>query len=353
MSTGNIPFIEMPKEQLRQLDSNNFYFGKSFTNYMLEADYKDGVWTNAVIKQFEPLQLDPSSAVLHYGQSIFEGIKAYKGASGQVVIFRPQENYKRFNISAERMQMPTVPEWLFMDGMKQLIEIEKDWIPTKEDHSLYIRPFMIATDPFIGVRPSALYKFMIILGPAGPYNAEAMKILIEKNYTRATPGGVGFAKNGGNYGASLYPVVLAQQKGYDQVLWTDALEHKYVEEVGMMNVMFVIDGKVITPSLERGTVLKGVTRDSAITLLRDMGYTVEERNLSVEEIVAAHKAGKLEEVFGVGTAAVVSFISKLADGDYVMDFDLTKSIVGPKLKKKLNDIRVGLEADNHGWLVKI
>ena len=353
MSTGNIPFIEMPKEQLRQLDSNNFYFGKSFTNYMLEADYKDGVWTNAVIKKFEPLQLDPSSAVLHYGQSIFEGIKAYKSAAGQVVIFRPQENYKRFNISAERMQMPTVPEWLFMDGMKQLIAIEKDWIPTLEDHSLYIRPFMIATDPFIGVRPSALYKFMIILGPAGPYNAAAMKILIEKNYTRATPGGVGFAKNGGNYGASLYPVVLAQQKGYDQVLWTDSLEHKYVEEVGMMNVMFVIDGKVITPSLERGTVLKGVTRDSSITLLREMGYTVEERNLSVEEIITAHKAGKLEEVFGVGTAAVVSYISKLADGDYVMDFDLTKSIVGPKLKKKLNDIRVGLEADNHGWLVKI
>jgi branched-chain amino acid aminotransferase len=240
-----------------------------------------------------------------------------------------------------------------MDGMKQLIKIEKDWIPKLEDHSLYIRPFMIATDPFIGVRPSALYKFMIILGPSGPYNSEPMKILIEKDFTRATPGGVGFAKNGGNYGASLYPVVLAQKKGYDQVLWTDALEHKYVEEVGMMNVMFVIDGKVITPSLERGTVLKGVTRASAIILLRDMGYTVEERNLSIEEIVTAHKSGKLEEVFGVGTAAVVSFVSRLAEGDYVMDFDLTKSVVAPKLKKKLNDIRTGLEEDKHGWLVKI
>ncbi|MCF8286232.1 MAG: branched-chain amino acid aminotransferase [Chitinophagaceae bacterium] len=353
MSVGNIPFIEMPKEQLRQLDPQNFYFGKSFTNYMLEADYKDGAWTNAVIKKFEPLQIDPSTAVLHYGQSIFEGIKAYKTATDEVVIFRPEENYKRFNTSAERMQMPTVPEWLFLDGMKQLIKIEKDWIPKLEDHSLYIRPFMIATDPFIGVRPSALYKFMIILGPAGPYNSEPMKILIEKDFTRATPGGVGFAKNGGNYGASLYPVVLAQKKGYDQVLWTDALEHKYVEEVGMMNVMFVIDGKVITPSLERGTVLKGVTRASAIILLREMGYTVEERNLSIDEILTAHKAGKLEEVFGVGTAAVVSFICRLAEGDYVMDFDLTKSTVGPKLKKKLNDIRTGLEEDKHGWLVKI
>jgi len=353
MTAGNIPFIEMPKEQLRHLDTQNFYFGKSFTNYMLEADYINGEWTNAVIKKYEPLQLDPSSAVLHYGQSIFEGIKAYKSATDQVVIFRPQENYKRFNTSAERMQMPTVPEWLFMDGMKQLVQLEQAWIPKEQDHSLYIRPFMIATDPFIGVRPSALYKFMIILGPAGPYNTEPMKILIEQKYTRATPGGVGFAKNGGNYGASLYPVVLAQKKGYDQVLRTDALEHKYVEEVGMMNVMFVIDGKVITPSLERGTVLKGVTRDSAITLLSEMGYTVEERNLSVEEIVAAHKSGKLEEVFGVGTAAVVSFISRLAEGDYVMDFDLTKSEVATKLKKKLNDIRVGLEEDNHGWLVKI
>jgi len=353
MSIHNIPFIEMPKEQLRHLDASNFYFGKSFTNYMLEADYINGEWTNAVIKKFEPLQLDPSSAVLHYGQSIFEGIKAYKSATDQVVIFRPQENYKRFNTSAERMQMPTVPEWLFMDGMKQLIKIEQDWIPKEADHSLYIRPFMIATDPFIGVRPSALYKFMIILGPSGPYHSEPMKILIEKDFTRATPGGVGFAKNGGNYGASLYPVVLAQKKGYDQVLWTDALEHKYVEEVGMMNVMFVIDGKVITPSLERGTVLKGVTRASAIILLREMGYTVEERNLSIEEIVTAHKAGKLEEVFGVGTAAVVSFISRLAEGDYLMDFDLTKSIVAPKLKKKLNDIRTGLEEDKHGWMVKI
>jgi branched-chain amino acid aminotransferase len=353
MTPGNIPFIEMPKEQLRHLDAQNFYFGKSFTNYMLEADYINGEWTNAVIKKYEPLQLDPSSAVLHYGQSIFEGIKAYKNVNDQAVIFRPQENYKRFNTSAERMQMPTVPEWLFMDGMKQLIQLEQAWIPKEQDHSLYIRPFMIATDPFIGVRPSALYKFMIILGPAGPYNTEPMKILIEQKYTRATPGGVGFAKNGGNYGASLYPVVLAQKKGYDQVLWTDALEHKYVEEVGMMNVMFVIDGKVITPSLERGTVLKGVTRDSAIILLREMGYIVEERNLSIEEIVKAHKSGKLQEVFGVGTAAVVSFVAKLAHEDYEMDFDLTKSEVATKLKKKLNDIRVGLEEDIHGWLVKI
>ena len=353
MSVGNIPFIEMPKEQLRQLDPQNFYFGKSFTNYMLEADYKDGAWTNAVIKKFEPLQIDPSTAVLHYGQSIFEGIKAFKNEKGEVAIFRPDQNFIRFNTSAERMQMPQVPEWLFMGGMKQLIALEKGWIPSLPEHSLYIRPFIIATDPFLGVRPSTTYKFMIILGPAGPYNSEPMKILIEKDFTRATPGGVGFAKNGGNYGASLYPVVLAQKKGYDQVLWTDALEHKYVEEVGMMNVMFVIDGKVITPSVERGTVLKGVTRNSVIILLRDMGYEVEERNLAVTEIVEAHKKGLFQEVFGVGTAAVVSYISKLAHEDCVMDFDVAALKVAPALKKRLNDVRMGNIPDTHGWLTKL
>ena len=291
--------------------------------------------------------------VLHYGQSIFEGIKAYKNEKNEVAVFRPDQNFIRFNVSAARMEMPTVPEWIFMEGMKQLINVEKGWIPSLPEHSLYIRPFMIATDPFLGVRPSLTYKFMIILAPSGPYFAAPMKILIEQHYTRATPGGVGFAKNGGNYGASLYPVTLAQQKGYDQVLWTDAFEHKYVEEVGMMNVMFVIDGKVITPSLERGTVLKGVTRESAMILLREMGYEVEERNLSVSEIVDAHKKGLLQEVFGVGTAAVVSYISKLAHGEYVMNFDLEAQKVAPALKKQFNDIRVGNIVDKHNWLLYI
>jgi branched-chain amino acid aminotransferase len=251
------------------------------------------------------------------------------------------------------MQMPAVPEWLFMEGMKQLITVDKGWIPSLPEHSLYIRPFMIATDPFLGVRPSLTYKFMILLGPSGPYFSAPMKILIEEKYTRATPGGVGYAKNGGNYGGSLYPVELAKKKGFDQILWTDAFEHKYVEEVGVMNVMFVIDGKVITPSLERGTVLKGVTRDSSITLLRDMGYTVEERNLSVDEIVEAHKKGLLQEVFGVGTAAVVSYIVNLTYKDYRMDFDLDKQTVAPSLKQHLHDIRVGNVPDKHNWLEKV
>ena len=353
MSTPTIPVTKTTHSNLANFNMNEIAFGKHFTDHMLVADYEDGEWKNVAIKPFSPISLDPSCAVLHYGQTIFEGIKAFKNDKGEVVIFRPDQNLIRFNVSADRMQMPAVPEWLFMDGMKQLINLDKDWIPTKPDSSLYIRPFMIATDPFLGVRPSMRYHFMIILGPSGPFFSAPMKILIEQKYTRATPGGVGFAKNGGNYAASLHPVELAKKKGFDQVLWTDAIEHKYVEEVGVMNVMFVIDGKVITPSLERGTVLKGVTRDSAIILLREMGYEVEERNLSVDEIVAAHKKGVFQEIFGVGTAAVVSMVKQLANGDYLMDFDPENMPIAKALKQELHEIRMGRKADKHGWMVKI
>jgi len=353
MSTSTIPVTKTTHSNLVNFNMNEIAFGKHFTDHMLVADYVDGEWKNASIQPFAPISLDPSSAVLHYGQTIFEGIKAFKNDQGESVIFRPDQNFIRFNVSAARMQMPAVPEWLFMEGMKQLIEVEKGWIPTQADSSLYIRPFMIATDPFLGVRPSLSYKFMIILGPSGPYFSAPMKILIEQKYTRATPGGVGFAKNGGNYAASLHPVELAKQKGFDQVLWTDANEHKYVEEVGVMNVMFVIDGKVITPSLERGTVLKGVTRDSAIILLREMGYEVEERNLSVDEIVDAHKKGLFQEIFGVGTAAVVSMIKQLAHGEYLMEFDPENMPIAKSLKQALHELRMGRKADNHGWMVKI
>jgi branched-chain amino acid aminotransferase len=350
MSQHVIPVIKNEQPKLPSFDMNQIAFGKNFTDHMLVADYENGAWKNVQILPYAPFTVDPSTACLHYGQTIFEGIKAFKTSKDEVVIFRPEMNFKRFNISAERMQMPTVPEWIFIEGMKQLINLEKGWIPNKPDHSLYIRPFMLATDPFLGVRPSQTYKFMIILGPAGPYASAPMKILIEQHYTRATPGGVGYAKCGGNYGASLHPVVLAQQKGYDQLLWTDAIEHKYVEEVGMMNVMFVIDGKVVTPSVDRGTVLKGITRDSAVTMLQDMGYEVEERLLSVSEIIEAHKQGKFTEIFGVGTAAVVSFVSRLAHGDYVMDFDVEQGIVAKSLKKNLDDLRNGLIEDKHQWL---
>jgi len=348
-----IPVTKTTNPRLPHFKIETLQFGKHFTDHMLMADYIDGEWKNIEINPYASFEVDPASAVLHYGQTIFEGIKAYKNTKDEVVIFRPDQNFIRFNVSADRMQMPAVPEWLFMEGMKQLIAVDKGWIPSLPDHSLYIRPFMIATDPFLGVRPSTTYKFMILLGPSGPYFSAPMKIVIEEKYTRAAPGGVGYAKNGGNYGGSLYPVELAKKRGFDQILWTDAFEHKYVEEVGVMNVMFVIDGKVITPSLERGTVLKGVTRDSAIILLRDMGYEVEERNLSVDEIVEAHKKGLFQEVFGVGTAAVVSLIINLTYKDYSMDFDLDKLKVAPALKQHLNDIRVGNVPDKHNWLEKL
>ena len=353
MSSPKIPITPIAQSKLPSFKLETLQFGKHFTDHMLMADYENGEWENVVIKPYAPFEVDPASAVLHYGQTIFEGIKAFKNNKGEFVIFRPDQNLIRFNVSASRMEMPAVPEWLFMEGMKQLIALDKGWVPSLPDHSLYIRPFMIATDPFLGVRPSATYKFMILLGPSGPYFAAPMKIMIEEKYTRATPGGVGYAKNGGNYGGSLHPVELAKQKGFDQVLWTDANEHKYVEEVGVMNVMFVIDGKVITPSLERGTVLKGVTRDSAIILLREMGYEVEERNLSVDEIVAAHKKGLFQEIFGVGTAAVVSMIKQLAHGDYIMDFDTEKMVIAKALKQALHDIRMGVKEDVHHWMVKI
>jgi branched-chain amino acid aminotransferase len=290
---------------------------------------------------------------IHYGQSIFEGIKAYRNESGEAYIFRPYDNFKRFNVSAERMCMPTVPEEIFIDGMKQLIELDKEWIPTEADHSLYIRPFMFATDEIIGVKPSENYLFIIILSPTGPYYSAPMKICVEETYTRAAPGGVGFAKNAGNYGASLLATQIAKQKGYDQILWTDAFEHKWLQEVGTMNVFFIINNTAVTPSLDEGTILAGVTRDTAITVLREMGLTVEERRISIDELVEAYHAGTLKEVFGTGTAATISLIEKLKYKEEILNFDLSKLTVALELKHRLDDIRTGVVADSHGWMLHI
>jgi branched-chain amino acid aminotransferase len=339
--------------KLKDVNLENIPFGKYFSDHMLEADYINGEWTNISIKPYQALSLEPSLTSLHYGQAIFEGIKAYKDEQGNAFIFRPEENFKRFNISAERMMMPTVPEEIFMDGMRQLIDLDRDWIPTMEDHSLYIRPFMFATDTAIGVKAAETYKFMIILSPTGPYFSAPMRIYVEEKYTRAVPGGVGFSKNAGNYGSSMYPTFLAKQKGYDQVLWTDAFEHKYVQEVGMMNVFFVINNTVITPSLEEGTILAGITRFSVMTLLEEMGYEVVEKKISIDELIEAHKAGSLKEVFGAGTAATISLIKELRYKEYEMHFDTDQWITAPGVKKALNDIRQSKVPDTHGWMFKI
>ncbi len=353
IGTDVFKITKTKNSKLASLDMDRLPFGRYFTDHMLEVDYENGAWGEVSIKPYQPISFDPSLAAIHYGQAIFEGVKAYKNKAGEVFIFRPEDNFKRFNISAERMEMPTVPEEIFMEGMKQLVKVDEAWIPEKHDYSLYIRPFMFATDEAIGVRPSLTYKFMIILSPTGPYYSEPMRIYAEEKYVRAVPGGVGFAKNAGNYGSSLYPSAEAKRKGYDQVLWMDAFEHKYVQECGTMNVFFIIGNTAITPSLNEGTILAGVTRDSVIELLKELGLNVEERRLSMDEIVEAYKKGTLREVFGTGTAATISPIKELAYKDFVMKFDVDKWTVAPDVKKRMSDIKEGNVEDSFGWLVKV
>lgn len=349
----DITINRVEQSKLHGFSFDNLPFGKYFTDHMLEADYENGEWKNAEIKPYQPLLLSPSLAALHYGQAIFEGIKAYKDKEGNAYIFRPYDNFNRFNISAERMAMPPIPEEIFIEGLKQLVALDKNWIPGKEDHSMYIRPFMFSSDELIGVRPSANYKFLTILSPTGPYYSEPMRIYVEEQYVRAVAGGVGYAKAAGNYGAAMYATAQAKKKGYDQVLWTDAVEHKYVQEIGTMNVIFIIGNKAITPDLGSGTILAGVTRNSVLTLLQEAGFTVEERALSIDEIIDAYKAGNLREVFGTGTAATISPIKELRYKDFVMTFDTDKWEVSPMIKNWLTDIREGRREDKYGWMVKV
>jgi branched-chain amino acid aminotransferase len=349
----DIQVTKVERSKLNEIDFNHLPFGKYFTDHMLEADYEDGEWKLAEIKPYQPLLLQPSLAALHYGQAIFEGIKAYRNKQGEAFIFRPYDNFKRFNISAERMQMPVVPEEIFIEGMRRLIELDRNWIPNKEDYSLYIRPVMFATDTTIGVKPSDTYKFIILLSPTGPYYAAPMRIYVEEKYTRAAPGGVGFAKNAGNYGGSLKAAADAKARGYDQVLWTDSVEHKWLQEVGTMNVFFIFGNKAITPSLEEGTILEGVTRDSTIAVLKEMGLSVEERKINIDEVIEGYKTGTLSELFGTGTAATISPIKELRYKDYVMEFATDKWKISPTVKKLLTDIREGRKEDKYGWMVKV
>ena len=350
----DISITRAKHSKLQDTNLENIPFGKYFTDHMLEADYKNGEWTNIEIKPYQPLSLEPSLVALHYGQAIFEGMKAYKDKNGNAFIFRPRDNFNRFNASAVRMCMPEIPEEIFIEGMRQLIEMDKNWIPAKENHSLYIRPLMFASDIALGVKPSDTYKFIVMLSPTGPYYAEPMKIAVEEKYTRAAPGGVGFSKNAGNYGGSMLAATIARQKGYDQVLWTDAFEHKWLQEVGMMNVFFIINGVVVTPSLEDGCILEGVTRSSAITLLKEMGLKVEERKINIDELLDAYKKGALNEVFGTGTAATIAMIKELKYKDQVMQFRYVNKLkTASTLRKWITDIREGRREDKYGWMWKV
>ncbi|MFM2191294.1 MAG: hypothetical protein RLZZ118_251 [Bacteroidota bacterium] len=340
--------------RINQVDPLDIKFGKIYSDHMLVADYQNEQWSKAEIVPYEDLVLSPATTCLHYGQAIFEGIKAYKTPIGEVKIFRPYENWKRFNLSAQRMGMPDVPENIFMDGMKQLIALDRDWVPSSEGCSLYIRPFMIATDAFIGVKPAEEFKFIIISSPAGAYYAQPIKIFVHDKYTRACAGGVGEAKAAGNYGATMMPMMEVRKMGYDQILWTDAVHHKYVQEIGTMNVFFVLGDTVVTPDLKGGTILAGVTRASMIEILKEKGIKIEERPISIDEISAAYDAGQLNECFGAGTAAVVAPIAELHYEGKDMKVNTPKeNSITDMLKKELADIRYGRIDDKHNWMYKV
>lgn len=320
---------------------------------MFLMDYADGAWGRPRIEPFRKLELSPATLVLHYAQTIFEGMKAYKTAQGEVLLFRPDMNIARMNRSAARMCMPAIPEDIFMEGLKQLVHMDAAWTPDGEDAALYIRPFMYASDEYIGVKPSDTYRFMIFICPVRAYYAEPLRVYLETKYSRAFPGGTGEVKCGGNYAGVLYPTKLRQDEGYHQQLWTDAMEHKYIEESGTMNAFFIFDGVVTTPSLD-GTILPGITRDSILTLAREMGFKVEERPIAVEEVISGVKNGKLNAAFGAGTAATIAPIRVIGHEGVAHELpELTPD--GPELQltKRLDDIRRGRVEDPYGWVVKV
>ena len=348
-----ITIQKTPTSRLSEVDFDNLAFGRSFADHMLVAEYADGAWKSVQIRPYGPLSYQPAMMSIHYGQSIFEGMKAYRSKKGEVLVFRPEENLKRFNKSALRMCMPEVPEEIFLGGLKQLIELDNAWVPEKEGYSLYIRPFMFATDEYVGVSPSTTYKFIIFNCPVGSYYTKPLRVRVETEFIRSAKGGVGFAKNAGNYGGSLYPTVQANKAGYDQIIWTDAATHQYVEEAGTMNLLFIINGVLVTAPTG-DTILDGVTRKSVIQIAKDWGVEVQERLLSVKELVEGISSGAVTEAFGAGTAAVIATIQTIGfDGK---DYELParqESDFSAKVFNEISQIRLGEIADTRGWIFKI
>ena len=348
-----IKFLGTDELKKKPEDESKLGFGTIFSDYMFIMRYTEGQgWHDAQIKKYEDFKISPAATVFHYSQEVFEGLKAYRQVNGNIALFRAKDNFKRMNNSAKRLAMPLFDEEFAHKALRELVKIEQDWIPHQKGTSLYIRPNYIGMDPFIGVRAAKEYAFYIMMGPVGAYYANGMqpvKILIEKEYTRSAKGGMGFAKTGGNYAASLIAGVEAHEQGCDQVLWLDAEERKYVEEVGSMNIMFIIDGKLVTPELD-GCILPGITRDSVMTIARDMGITVEERKVSVEEIIETAKSGAMSEAFGTGTAAVVSPVGEFMYGDET--FTVAGGGMG-KLAMEFYDILTGIQygeiKDKFGW----
>ena len=338
-------------------DSSTLVFGKAMTDHMFIVDYDEGQgWHDARIIPYGPLQIDPAAKVLHYGEEIFEGLKAYRTADGSIQLFRPRDNIDRMNKSAQRLCLPQIPEDIALAGITRLVEVEQDWVPHEKDTSLYIRPFMIGLDAALGVHSSKHVQYIVVVCPVGAYYPEGLnpvKIYVEEQDVRAVKGGMGMAKTGGNYAASLRAGDQAEKAGYSQVLWLDGVHRKYIEEVGSMNVMFKVAGKILTPDLN-GSVLDGITRRSCIQLLKDWGYEVEERRITAEELFEAAEKGTLEEAWGTGTAAVVSPIGELAMGDKKVTVSGNQiGAITQKLYDELTGIQWGRVADPHGWIMKL
>lgn len=338
-------------------EPNDLGFGNVFTDHMFMMNYTEGDgWHDPRIVPYQNISLEPSTMVFHYGQEMFEGLKAYRNSEGQIQLFRPEKNIERMNVTNERMCIPQLNEEDVLEAIKAVVKVDEKWIPSAPGTSLYIRPFIIATDPFLGVRPSLSYLFMIILSPVGAYYKEGINpvsIWVEEEYVRAIRGGVGFAKTGGNYAASLKAQKQAKANGYTQVLWLDGVERKYIEEVGTMNVFFKIDGKIITPGLS-GSILPGVTRNSTIELLKHWGYEVEEGRITIDEVYEAHKNGTLEEIFGTGTAAVISPVGSLNyKGEVITVNNNEIGELSQRLYDTVTGIQTGALEDAYGWIVKV
>ena len=346
----SISVTKVLKSRIGEVDFDHLPFGVEFTDHIFTADYKNGQWQDFRIEPLKPLSIHPGNMAWHYGQSIFEGMKAVLNPEGEPLLFRPDKHIERLNCSAKRMSMPPFPEEVFIQGIKMLVELEKQWIPKDEDSALYLRPLMFATDVHVGVRPSHTYKLIVMALPVGPYYSKPLNVLVQTKYIRAVEGGVGFAKAAGNYGAAMYPTQLAKEKGYDQIVWMEPKEFRYVQEAGTMNIFFRLKDKVITPMLT-GAILSGITRDSIIHVLRDWGVEVVEQKVDINQLLKAYKEGTLIEAFGSGTAAMVANIYNLHFEDFDMRFEPDAWELSLKLKEAIVDIRNGRAEDKWGWVV--
>ncbi len=351
-TTNKIEIIKATTSKISSVDFDHLNFGEVFTDHLFECNFKNGEWQNPVVKPYAPILMDPSSKVFHYGQAIFEGMKAYKDANDDIWLFRPDENFKRFNNSAKRMAMPEVPEAIFMDGLNELLKIDQEWIQKGNGSSMYIRPFMIATGAGVVANPSDEYKFMILLSPAQSYYAGEVKVIVAEHYSRAANGGIGAAKAAGNYAAQFYPTNLANKEGFQQVIWTDDATHTKLEEAGTMNVFFRINDTLLTaPVSER--ILDGITRKSLIEMAEKEGLNVEVRSVLVSELVEAAQNGALKEIFGAGTAAVVSVIKGFSYQDVYYELPTIDNSYASLLKEKLTSLQNKLSDDPYGWTVKV